>query len=168
MTTQDDWQDERTRYRLLLGGLGSMLLVAVLLAVSTTTAYHRERARNAEGRQAQLRQLDRLQRELDVQERAVPPTVLTPADLIALYAKGLREPLREIPADLQQHPELIPWPGVAGGTMRFLSADDIHVLNGRWVLAACEDGHVRGTLLLEYAVSDTGAISWQVLASARE
>ena len=121
------------------------------------------------GQELMNRELDRLRQELSSAEPQVaPPVTLSPQDLAALYRRGLRQPLLELPADLMRHRELIPLPGTMGGTMAFMSPQDIHVLNRRWVLAACEDGHQRGILLLEYAVGERGAISWKVLAAELE
>jgi len=78
--------------------------------------------------------------------------------------KGLKDPVKDIIADLMKHNELIPYEGVLGGTMGFLR-DDTHVITPKWVLARFEDGHIGGHMLLEYKVSNDGKISWKVLAS---
>jgi hypothetical protein len=80
---------------------------------------------------------------------------------------GLADPVRDLEADLMKHPELIPYPGVEGGHMGFYSADDIRILGGHWVFARFEDGHIGGTILLEYKV-DSGRITWKKLAAARD
>jgi hypothetical protein len=62
-------------------------------------------------------------------------------------------------------PELIPFPGVLGGTMGFYEPKRIRVLPRNRVLAPFEDGHIEGELLLHYRVDRDGAIHWQVLKS---
>ncbi len=86
-------------------------------------------------------------------------------DLEKFQRKGLKNPLKEIVADLQKHPELIPYKGVNGGRMGFYSADMIWVLSKQWVFAYFEDGHRGGWMLLEFRVSSGGKISWKVLES---
>lgn len=82
-----------------------------------------------------------------------------------LRAKGLENPEKEIRADLMKHNELIPFKGIMGGNMRFLSERDIYVLSTSWVRAYFEDGHIYGWILLEYQISDGGKIQWKVINS---
>lgn len=79
--------------------------------------------------------------------------------------KGLENPIEDIISDLQKHPELIPYEGTLGGTMRFYSKKGIWILNNKWVFAYFEDGHSGGYLLLEYNITDYGKISWGKIAS---
>ena len=79
-----------------------------------------------------------------------------------LQKKSFEEALA---TDLMGHKELIPYKGVMGGTMGFYSKKDIHVLTSRWVLAAFEDGHIGGHMLLEYTVSPRGDIKWKVISA---
>ena len=85
-----------------------------------------------------------------------------------LKKKGLKDPVKDIVADLMKHNELIPYEGVLGGTMGFRSESDIHVLTPKWVLASFDDGHILGHMLLEYKVSNDGKIFWKVVASYLE
>ncbi|HEY7531121.1 MAG TPA: hypothetical protein VIC56_10635 [Gemmatimonadota bacterium] len=96
-----------------------------------------------------------------------------PAGLLAnevhlrrLREAGLEDPLGDVRADLQAHPELIPVPSRLGGRMGFYSPDDIVLLNDRWVHAYFEDGHTAGSMLLEFDVREGGEIVWRPLASA--
>ncbi|MGI6451468.1 MAG: DUF4362 domain-containing protein [Desulfitobacteriia bacterium] len=66
--------------------------------------------------------------------------------------------------DLMQHPELIPYDGVLGGTMGFYDPESIQVLSDRWVFAGFDDGHINGYMLLSYRIND-GKISWEVIDS---
>jgi len=88
-------------------------------------------------------------------------------ELETLRHRGLSDPVRDLKADLMKHPELIPFPGVEGGRMGFYSVDEIVILGGHWVFARFEDGHIGGTVLLEYEVKD-GAIRWKRVAAARD
>lgn len=77
-----------------------------------------------------------------------------------LKAMGVDEP-QIILEDLLNQSDLIPYEGVLGGSM-FVS--EAWVLTDQYAMATFEDGHVMGTMLLEYQV-DSGAISWKVVAS---
>jgi hypothetical protein len=82
-----------------------------------------------------------------------------------LRKKGLTNPADDLGSDLQEHPELIPHPGVLGGTMAFGFPEKIHMLTDRWVLAYFEDGHIAGWMLLEYQVARGGKITWRRIDS---
>ena len=82
-----------------------------------------------------------------------------------LKAMGLADPVNDLKADLKGHPELIPYEGRLGGTMGFRFPDKIYIASSQWVLAYFEDGHVGGIVLLKFAVSDKGLISWKVVDS---
>lgn len=98
------------------------------------------------------------------------------AQLAAVHAIPRREPAPaggeragdpRVLADLVRHPELIPYPGVAGGTMRFWPGQS-RVLSPRWVYAYFEDGHVSGHALLEFTRRADGTIAWRRLAAAED
>lgn len=60
-----------------------------------------------------------------------------------------------------QHPELIPFDGVLGGTMRFQRAVP---LVDQFVFAEVSDGHVQGYLLLRYEPAATGpGFDWKTV-----
>ncbi len=82
----------------------------------------------------------------------------------SLKRKGFNGKLKDVTDDLIQHPELIPYDGVLGGTMGFYFPEDIHVLTDKWVLAYFEDGHISGYMLLEYTINND-SISWRVMES---
>jgi hypothetical protein len=86
-------------------------------------------------------------------------------DIMRLKKQGLSNPVDDLIDDLMKHKELIPFKGVLGGTMSFYSKKDIHVLTSRWVLAAFEDGHIGGQMILEYTVSLGGKINWKVISA---
>jgi hypothetical protein len=91
------------------------------------------------------------------------PTFLTRRDIAQLERYGIADPEADLASDLMQHRELIPYKGVMGGTMGFYSKRAIHILSSRWVLAAFEDGHIGGKMLLEYRVDPGGNIHWRVI-----
>ena len=71
----------------------------------------------------------------------------------------------DIVADLMERgAEIIPLEPVLGGTMGFYNAQDIHILNDRWVYALFEDGHYGGYILLEYTRNADGSLDWSVIA----
>jgi len=91
--------------------------------------------------------------------------VLLPAsDLAALGRLGLEDPVRQILGDLERHPELIPFPGVEGGTMRFYPSQSA-VLTREWAYGYFEDGHIAGRGLFEYRVGPGGRLSWKRIAA---
>lgn len=81
---------------------------------------------------------------------------------------GWEEPEAKIIDDLVSRPELIPHDPVLGGTMGFYDRDDIHILNDRWVIAAFEDGHVGGYMMLEYEITDDQELEWEIMDSYLE
>jgi hypothetical protein len=66
--------------------------------------------------------------------------------------------------DLLRRADLIPHAPTLGGRMQFV-IEESRVLNEHWVLAAYEDGHIRGQMLLEYAIDKDGTVAWRVLAA---
>jgi hypothetical protein len=105
---------------------------------------------------------DSLRREILSLRALHPGEQPGPGVIETLRSRGLADPVADLRADLAKHPELIPFPGVEGGTMGFYDPGGIQVLDERWVYARFEDGHIGGTLLLEYAV-DGGRIHWKRL-----
>lgn len=95
------------------------------------------------------------------------PDGIDPSEIEELRHAGLADPVRDLKRDLMKHPELIPYPGVEGGTMGFYSDREIGVLGPHWVMARFEDGHVGGSMLLEYQVRN-GRITWRRLAASRD
>ncbi len=84
-------------------------------------------------------------------EEAMPRDDIPPPEVVA--------------RDLLSRPELIPYEGTLGGTMGFYSEENIEVLNEHWVFARFEDGHVQGSMVLEYSVGNNGELRWTVLAA---
>jgi len=78
-----------------------------------------------------------------------------------LLELGFKDPVNEIISDLKKHPELIPYPGVLGGTMFFTSK--VRVINSERVLARFEDGHIGGWAYYSYEISDTREITWKLI-----
>ena len=67
-----------------------------------------------------------------------------------LKAKGLRNPVKDLAADLEKHPEVLPLKGSEGSAMNVYV---LRVLNDRWILGGFSDGHYAGKMLLRYHVS---------------
>lgn len=78
---------------------------------------------------------------------------------------GVKEPFSYISKDLDNKAELIPYPAVLGGTMRFY---EINLLGEKWVMASFEDGHIAGKMLLEFEIATDRIINWKVLSSYLE
>jgi len=96
-----------------------------------------------------------------------PSVRLGDSDAAALQSRGLADPVEDIVADLQKHPELIPFEGHFGGTMDFYDGC-VLALTDRWVLASFEDGHNDGYILLRFDVGPDGDIRWERLAAYEE
>ena len=93
-------------------------------------------------------------------------TLLDEADLIHLKSDGLDDPPLQLRESLIGRTDLIPYPGELGGTMRF-EEDSIVLLDPPYAFATFEDGHVQGSMLLQYQVS-SGKIDWQRLWATLE
>ncbi len=85
-----------------------------------------------------------------------------------LKREGLTDPVPMLVADLERHPELIPYPGVLGGTMGFYDSTAIHVLDDQWVYAYFEDGHISGYGLFRYRILPGGRIQWRKVVAHRD
>ncbi|HPN57965.1 MAG TPA: hypothetical protein PLU11_02290 [Chitinophagaceae bacterium] len=84
----------------------------------------------------------------------------TEIEIDKLRAKGIQHPEQEITIDLLNKPNLIPYLGVLGGTMRF---GDIKLLGDRWVVAYFADGHIDGEMILRYTITKDLKIKWTVI-----
>jgi hypothetical protein len=134
----------------------SVLLVAIILGLVLQCYRLGEKLREVERDEASL---------LLKTEPLKGSSLLSRSDIANLQKKGLSDPEKDLVTDLKQHRELIPYEGVMGGTMGFYSQKDIHILSSRWVLAAFEDGHIGGHILLEYRVDPGGEIYWRVIGA---
>jgi hypothetical protein len=98
-------------------------------------------------------------------ETSQGPSLLTSLDIAQLARQGISDPEADLASDLMQHRELRLYAGLMGRTMGFYSKKAIHILSSRWILAAFEDGHISGHMLLEYRVDPGGKIRWRALAA---
>ena len=74
-------------------------------------------------------------------------------------------PAEAVVRELLERTDLIPFEGTLGGRMGFYTRENITVLNDRWVFARFEDGHVQGSMLLEYRITPEGELEWTLLAA---
>src|SRR5689334_15934335 len=88
-------------------------------------------------------------------------TLLDEGDVVSLQRQGLDDPARRIRESLVAHRELIPFPGVLGGTMAIRPNEDIALLTPPYVFAKFDDGHIGGSMLLEYTVTPGPEIHWK-------
>jgi hypothetical protein len=107
---------------------------------------------------------DAAQPEIRPSEPSFTNLAVPEYELRRLRQVGFDNPVNDLKNDLMSKTEIIPVDGILGGTMRIYSDEDIIVLPGRWVYAQFEDGHITGSMLLEYDVRD-GVIIWTVLNS---
>jgi len=143
--------------------------VALAAALAVTALWWQlaeHRARVAEARLVKASErIAALADSLRAGHRAAPAAGAIPAsDLERLRRAGLHDPEREILADLARHPELIPFPGVEGGTMRFYSGQS-RLVSGEWAYGYFEDGHVSGRGVFEFHVDRGGRIGWKRVAA---
>lgn len=160
--------------RAAVWGLGIAVLGMGIALVASIDMFQRERAAGERMRMASQPLIDSLRAEirrsrLADADRPEPASTaidgLSPREIEALRARGLADPVADLKADLAKHArELIPVPAVLGGTMGFHRPDRIRVLNGRWVCADFDDGHIGGSMLLEYQV-ESGRIAWRAIAT---
>jgi hypothetical protein len=148
-----------------LAVMAAAILLSVVLLVKSASqrADLREMLTENEAITAQVTDLQN--RCTEYEQRALNQPGLLPWEIEGLQQKGLENPVADLVADLQNHPQLIPHKGVLGGTMAFGFAEKIYVLTEKYVLAYFEDGHIAGWMLLEYGVSKGGAIYWRVIDS---
>lgn len=141
------------------------ILLSVLLLVRNAAHRADLLAIQAEKDQltAQVADLSTRCEQYERQARNLPG--LLPWEIEELKKKGLKNPVADLVADLQGHPELIPHEAVLGGTMAFGFPEKIYVLTEHYVLAYFEDGHIGGWMVLEYSVARGGKISWRVIDS---
>lgn len=99
--------------------------------------------------------------------RAGRSVLLDEDQLEDLRRRGLADPVPALLADLERHPELIPFPGTEGSEMRFYPSQCV-VVSPEWVYAYFEDGHVSGRGLFEYRVLAGGRIVWKRLTAKRD
>jgi hypothetical protein len=86
-------------------------------------------------------------------------------ELDELERKGLRDPVMTLKSDLMSHPELIPFEGTMGGTMRFTRPGSIILLPGGYAHARFEDGHMSGECIFAFDVRPGGAIRWKRISA---
>lgn len=83
-------------------------------------------------------------------------------EIAKLRMHGLRKAPQQIIDSLKERTELIPYKAELGGSMRFWN---IQLIKTQWVIAEFTDGHVTGTLLLNYKLNDDGSMEWKLLDS---
>jgi hypothetical protein len=110
---------------------------------------------------ARLQEVDSLRTRL----KALASSPIDAIEIGLLRRRGLENPVQDLVADLQRHPEIIPYQGVLGGRMGFYDRDRIRVLNDSWVYALFDDGHIVGHGIFGYHVASGGKISWRVIAA---
>jgi hypothetical protein len=94
-------------------------------------------------------------------------TLLEEYEIEELKTAGLTDPPRQLRESLVAHADLIPYPGVLGGTMS-IDSDHIVLLQSPYAFAIFEDGHEQGSMLVSYSVQPGGRIEWKRLWAALE
>lgn len=133
------------------------------LLITTMIYIHRGMGLERDVQQAQREALDlqmQLMQRQSMQVVAPADVGLTGGQVLRLQRLGLADPVQRLTEDLLSQPELI---GLTEDAWDFL-ANDVNILNDRWVLAGISDGQRSGTMLLEFEVA-FGRIQWQVLGT---
>jgi hypothetical protein len=143
----------------------SLSLLAGLQGCSSDTTHQQQEKKligQIDSLKAIIRSSESLQEDWD--QRAIP-VMLYKHDEDNLRKRGLSNPLVDLAKDLRSHPELLPGNPVPDGMSKygFYDPHGIHALTGKWVLAEFDDGHGGGYVILQYAVNDSGSISWKPL-----
>lgn len=157
--------------RLTLAGLTVLVLVLGVQLFRKTTESRQQthqaethylQAKTWEANAARSRlQVDSLQLRLGSLMRSP----IHPVDVEPLRKRGLSDPVANLIADLQKHPELIPFKGWGGLQMGFYDVDRIRVLSNSWVYAPFDDGHIVGEGIFEYDVAPSGSITWRLVTA---
>ncbi len=101
--------------------------------------------------------------ELEVYKELVKyKDIISDSDYALLTKSGLKNPIEDIKTDLLSRKDIIKHDGIKGGIMGFYDSRNIYILNNKWVYAVYEDGHIAGSMLLEYKVKN-GKISWNII-----
>jgi hypothetical protein len=77
-----------------------------------------------------------------------------------IRAKGIADPLNYISNDLMNNPQLIPYEGVLGGTMRFWK---VTLIGNKWAIAYFEDGHIAGKGLYKFTINKDRSVKWTII-----
>lgn len=106
-------------------------------------------------------EVDRLKQELAQAEaqQQKPEVWVSAVGIEALRQKGLKDPLADLHASLQQRTDLIPMPGVLGGTQAFR---EFSLVANTFVVVTFDDGHIGGVMVLKYTV-ENGQVTWAPL-----
>jgi hypothetical protein len=153
---------EGLRFTERVAWVGFLLFFVVILAIYIARGIGLERDVTA-ANQALLEAQIRLSQYTRGEVPRPPSVGLTNAQRHELQRRGVARPEEQFRLSLERNTHLIPHEPVHGGSWHF-PPDDIHILSDRWVLAHFEDGHLRGSLLLEYEAVH-GNILWQVVDS---
>jgi hypothetical protein len=133
------------------------ILVAVALALAITALWWQLAERRARIAEARLATAEARIGAIEDSLRSAGPGATHGPDARAAA----------IIADLVRHPELIPFDGLEGGTMRFYPAQSSVIAPG-WAYGYFEDGHIAGHGLFEYQAGPDGKIRWKRLAAKLE
>ncbi|MEO0116834.1 MAG: hypothetical protein ABIK97_04735 [candidate division WOR-3 bacterium] len=158
--------NQKSKWRFFWIGATFVLLVLNIFLLLKNLSFQRRLFNLQEGEKRLKREIGDLKNLLKEKEILLEnQPKLNRWEIEELKRKGLKDPVSEIIADLKRRKELIPYKAVLGGKMYFC---EVYVLNGRWVLASFEDGHIMGRMLLRYSVGNNGKISWRVIDSYLE
>lgn len=132
---------------------------AMVSAQNQTKSLEIEKQKLNEDNQALKEQLNEAQNQL-VEIQASPKTLADSFEQSQIEKEGISP--ENITNDLFNHPELIPYEGVLGGTMMFTS---VNVINQHYVFARFEDGHIMGAGLFEFQINADQSINWHHVTS---
>lgn len=128
-------------------------------ALSTQERYSDELLALRSEQERLIAEVSQLEAQLD-QATSWPLVLLSPYDESRFHAQGLSDPVADLEADLQRHPELIPFEPGFGGQVRI----GPFLITSQWVVAGVGDGHKAMLAFLSYELQD-GQIAWKLLAA---
>jgi hypothetical protein len=165
--------------------LARAIILAVAIAAIAAGGFFFQRAQQLERElKAEKHQSEELQAQIGKWEgmaydvwmkqekgRAVSDSLLArtsfldPLETDELQRLGLKDPVMDLKSDLMSRPDLIPYEGTMGGTMRFPRAASIILLPGGYAHARFEDGHMSGECIFSFDVKPGGVIEWKRIAA---
>lgn len=139
---------------------GNKMFLAVVVLSLAAAAYMGIRWQAAERRAARAE-------HISVQP-VFQRVLLHDLELAQLKKLGLEDPVSALKADLAGQGELLPFPGVLGGTMSFYDKDGMVFLPGGYVYAPGDDGHYLVHAVLRFGVEPGGKIHWKLVDAHKD
>ena len=136
------------------------LLATLIVSLAAAVVYFGIRWQAAERRAARAERIS--------VQPVFQRVLLHDLELAQLKKLGLQDPVPALKSDLSTKGELLPFPGVLGGTMSFYDKEGMVFLPGGYVYAPGDDGHYLVHAVLRYGVEPGGKIHWKLLDAHKD